>query len=177
MVFITLCCAGCGTEPETGGRLEMHPELLWQEDRLIIRSGIAFEPSSEMREALTRGVHLRLEVATRISRRLGPIALETETRRYPIEISYLPLTEEWQIDANDQTELHPRLWLLLDALAAVRSFDTGLKSKMLDGHGWQVQIRVRFDRDVLPPPMHLPALLSPQWRLRSPWHTWQFEAS
>jgi hypothetical protein len=155
----------------------MDPEAAWQDGRLAIRSGIAFEPSSEMREALTRGVRLRLEVATRVSRRFGPIALESESRRYPIEISYLPLTEEWRIEATDSSERYPRLWLLLDALAAPRSFDTGLESDALGLQAWQVQVRVRFDRDVLPPPMHLPALLSPQWRLKSEWHTWQFDAS
>lgn len=172
-----LCCAGCSVEPGAQGQLELAPEAVWQDGRLEIRSGIGFEPSSEMREALTRGVHLRLEVATRTSRRFGPIALETNIQRYPIEISYLPLTEEWQIEAMGRSERYPRLWLLLDALATPRNFATGLESDDLGEHAWQVQARVRFDRDVLPPPMHLPALLSPQWRLKSEWHTWQFAAS
>lgn len=155
----------------------MTPEAIWQDGRLEVRSGIRFEPSAEMREALTRGVRLRLEVTTRLSRRLGPVALERETRRYPIEIRYLPLTEEWQMEQSNRTERYPRLWLLLDALATAHDFDTGLESSMLGDHAWQAQIQVRLDRDALPPPMHLPALLSPQWRLKSAWHTWQFEAS
>jgi len=175
MAFIMLCCAGCNADSANRGRLEMNPEAIWQDGRLGIRSGIAFDPPDEMREALTRGVRLQLEVTTRLSRRFGPIALESATRRYPIQISYLPLTEEWQIEASEATERYPRLWLLLDALSAPRSYATGLEADAPAARTWQVQVRVRLDRDALPPPMHLPALLSPQWRLRSSWHTWQFD--
>ena len=177
MAFTMLCLSACSTETEAPGRLALEPEIGWQEGRLWVVSGVVFEPGDEVREALERGVRLRLEVVTRLSRRIGPIALESAATVYPLDIGYLPLTEEWLLETPTGSERFPRLWLLLEALRTPRRFDTGLKADAIGTRNWQVQVRIRLDRDALPSPMHLPALLSPQWRLDSRWHSWQFEAS
>lgn len=130
-----------------------------------------------MREALERGVDLQLEVVTRVSHHLGPIAIVDIERRHPITMRFLPLTEQWQMDINDQQTNFPRLWLLLDALDEQHSYPTGLTRERLDEQTWQVQARIRFNREALPPPMHLPSLFSSQWRLSGDWHTWQIDAS
>ena len=151
--------------------------MSWRERMLEIEAGIRFEPSPPMREALESGVDLQLEVVTRISRRRGPIALVESERRHPVTIRFLPLTEQWQLKFEQQQRNFTRLWLLLDALAEKRSYATGLTREQARGSAWQIQVRARFNRAALPPPMHLPSLLSPQWRLAGAWHTWQLEAS
>lgn len=177
MAFFMLCLSACSTQTEPSGRLELKPRIGWLDGRLSIESGVIFEPGPEVREALERGVRVRLEVVTRVSRRFGPIAMKTRMQSHPIQIGYLPLTKEWQLDTPTGSERFARLWLLLDALRAPRRFDVGLGAEAIGAQDWQVQIRIRLDRTTLPSPMHLPALLSPQWRLQSRWHSWQFEAS
>jgi len=130
-----------------------------------------------MREALARGVDLQLEVVTRVSRHWGPVALIEIERRHPLTIRFLPLTEQWQLEIRRRQLNFPRLWLLLDALQDQRSYLTGLTRRQAMEGAWQVQARTRFNREALPPPMHLPSLISPQWRLAGAWHTWQIDAS
>ena len=155
----------------------MEPQTTWREGMLDINARIRFEPTPRMREALESGVELQLEVVTRVSRQRGPIALIETERRHPLTIRFLPLTEQWQLESNHRQFNFPRLWLLLDALEEERNYATGLTRKLMRDGTWQVQARTRFNREALPPPMHLPSLFSPQWRLASAWHTWQFEAS
>jgi len=172
-----LALAGCTDEPDDG-RLALETAApRWQHDGLAMRAGIVFEPSTPMREALARGVNLHLAVTTRMARRFGPVALTEATRTESLEISFLPLTEQWVLDDGRERRTFARLWMLLEALQAPRDWPTGLEPRQLGHAAWQVQIRARFDRGRLPSPMRLPALLSPAWRLGTQWHTWQFEQS
>jgi hypothetical protein len=171
-----LLCAGCGGEPADGG-LFLEPTAEWRNGELEIVSPLRIEPTPPMREALARGVDLEFDVVTRVSRRLGFFAWLVEQRHHPVRIRFLPLTEQWELDAAGRRETFPRLWLLLDALEQPRRFGTGFVRDRADRGEWQVQVRARFDRTALPSPMHLPSLLSPQWRLASPWHTWRLGAS
>jgi hypothetical protein len=171
-----LSCAGCSSDP-ADGELRLAPDTGWASGELIITSPIRFQPTPPMREALARGVDLQIAVVTRISRRLGPVAWQVERRRHPVRIRFLPLTEQWAVETADRRETFPRLWLLLDALDRPQAFATGFTRAQAGDADWQVQVRATFDRSALPSPMHLPSLLSSQWRLSSPWHTWRIDAS
>ncbi len=180
MVSITLCFAGCSQTDSSAGRLDVRPNTSWQQNQLLIESGIEFEPSPAMLEALEHGVALELDVSARISRRFGPIArLQTlEITQY--RIRYLPLVEYWQLDVIEAdgattSQSYPRFWLLLDALREPRLYSTGLVRDMLEHGRWQVQIRVELDRTALPAPMQLPSVIESEWRLTGPWHTWLYE--
>lgn len=151
--------------------------MSWRGESLEIDAGVAFDPTAIMREALESGVDLQLDLVTRVSRRMGPIALLEEERHHPITIRFLPLTEQWQLEVETIQTNFPRLWLLLDALEQARAFPTGLTRNKARGDVWQVQARVRFNREALPSPMHLPSLVSSDWRLAGAWHTWHIDAS
>lgn len=164
------------------GELDLNPRTFWQQDQLMIESGIRFQPTSAMSEALAHGVDLELEVITRVSKKLGPVAHLRDSRSTRFRIRYLPLIEYWQIDriaadGEQDSQSFPRLWLLTQALTDASTYATGLNRQMLGDGEWQVQIRVQFDRSALPAPMHLPTLFSPEWQLTSPWHTWQYASS
>lgn len=148
----------------------------WRGQALEIEAGVAFAPTERMREALESGVDLELEIVTRVSRRLGPVAILNEQRRHPIVLRFLPLTEQWQLEIDGGQMNFPRLWLLLDALEQVRSYPTGLDREQAGDRAWQIQVRTRLNREALPSPMHLPSLISPEWRLTGRWHTWQIDA-
>jgi len=151
--------------------------MIWRDGQLVIATGVNFDPTPRMREALESGVDLQLEIITRVSRRRGPIARLEIEQRHPIEIRFFPLTEQWQLEFEDRQLSFPRLWILLEALQERRSYPTGLsREKARDGQ-WRVQVKTRFNREALPSPMHLPSLVSSQWRLTGAWHTWQLDAS
>ncbi|MDX1625195.1 MAG: DUF4390 domain-containing protein [Wenzhouxiangellaceae bacterium] len=177
MASTIYACAACSPAEPESGHLRLDPVATWEDGRVEIRTGIDFEPTPAMREALAHGVDLVIDVTTRVSRRMGPVARETDRRTERWRIRYLPLIEQWQLvhDGDAETaQNHPRLWLLLRDLAEPRTYLTGLQADALDDGAWQVQIRVRFNREALPSPMHLPTLMSPDWRLGGPWHSWQF---
>lgn len=172
-----LVCAGCGNRPGPDTGLAIDASTDWRGDRLVILTEVDFEPSAAMVEALERGVDLRVDVVTRVSRRIGPVALMTDKQRHPMRIRFLPLTEQWQLDTEDGQQTFPRRWLLLEALAQTRIIETELTRARADEGRWQIQVRAEFNRGELPPPMHLPSLFSAQWRMKSPWRTWRIEAS
>ncbi|MEM7053079.1 MAG: DUF4390 domain-containing protein [Pseudomonadota bacterium] len=148
----------------------------------MIESGIRFEPTPAMSEALEHGVDLELDIITRISKRYGPIAHLHENRTTQFRIRYLPLIEFWQLDHTTAdgeliSQSFPRFWLLTEALTERQIYATGLDRSMLNDGRWQVQIRAEFDRSALPAPMHLPTLFSTEWQLTEQWHTWQFDST
>ena len=171
-----LACAGCDSEPVRGD-LSLDPVLERVDGGTRIITGIAFEPTPAMLEALESGVDLRVDLVTRVSRRFGPIALPGEKRTHPVTLRFLPLTEQWQLTMGEAHETFPRLWLLLDRLEQPRPYATGLSPDRAGRAHWQVQVQASFNRGALPSPMHLPSLFSDDWRLSSRWHTWQIDPS
>lgn len=157
--------------------MSLDPDAEWFDERLVIESGIDFEPSPAMREALDHGVDLQIDVVVRVSRRHGPIARELERHVQSFTIHYLPLTEQWQLVEAERSQTFPRLWLLQRALSEPRRFETGLSRNAIDRHSLQVQVRAEINREALPPPMHLPTLFSNQWRFSAQWHSWHFDPS
>lgn len=143
----------------------------------MIETGIDFEPSPEVRDALEHGVDLQIDLDIRLGRRYGPIARVLETRTESLRLRYLPLLEQWQLEDGDETRTFPRFWLLREALAEPRTLASGVTRERTQEHPLQLQIRARINRDALPPPMHLPTLFSPQWHLGGDWHAWHFEPS
>ncbi|GAB4167510.1 MAG: hypothetical protein Kow0020_00450 [Wenzhouxiangellaceae bacterium] len=173
-----LCLSACRSDDTPPGHLRAVDPVLHFDDRgLEVRAGIGFEPGDAVREALQRGVPIRLAAEVRISRRLGPVAIQKHIGSTPLTIHWQPLTDQWLLSGPDGTQNYPRLWMLLDALADPRDFDAGISRDELGKGRWQVQFRVRLAREALPAPMQLPALFAPQWRLRTEWVTWQLDES
>ncbi len=173
---IWLCAACQPTDPGLG-KLALDPAARWIDERLVIESGIEFQPSPAIREALDHGVDLQLVVELRVARRHGPIARELRLIARPFRIRYLPLLEHWQLEDAEGVQTFPRFWMLREALAEPRVFETGLDRSAAEERPLQVQVRARIDRDALPAPMHLPTLFSVQWHLGDRWHAWHFGPS
>ncbi|NKI35856.1 DUF4390 domain-containing protein [Wenzhouxiangella sp. XN79A] len=177
MASITLFCAGCRPTGPDGGTLQLDPVVRWVGEQLVVETGVNFQPSPAIREALEHGVELQIDLEVRLGRRYGPIARELETRTVALQIRYLPLLEQWQLQEGATTRTFPRFWLLREALAEPRVLPTGLTAAAAPERPLQLQIRARINRDALPPPMHLPTLFSAQWHPGGSWHTWHFGPS
>jgi hypothetical protein len=123
--------------------------------------------SPDLLAALDRGVPLvlRLEVeAHTTGRRLHAV------RR--IELRYLPLAQRyaWTDLDTASTRTFARRPLLLAALDRVRLPLDAAWSDLPEGT--RCVLGVALDVDALPPPLRLPALFSPRWRLDLPEHAW-----
>ena len=173
MVIIIWCLPACAPDPEAGWGIVIDPEARWVDDRLYVDTSLDLELSPAAVEALEHGVALVLLVSTRVSRRTGPFHRLREARQHRMEIKYLPLSRHWQLKdlETGQERSFPRRWILAQALAEEsRRYDTGLTRGQLDDGDWRLRVRASLDRNALPPPMHLPAWLSPEWRITSAWH-------
>jgi hypothetical protein len=131
-----------------------------------IDARLRLAPSADLLAALDRGVPLvlRVELVARGRRRLHAL--------HRIELRYLPLARRYawtDLDAG-ATRTFARRSLLLAALDRVRlPLDvawTGLPA------GTRCTLAVALDVDALPPPLRLPALLSPRWRFDLPEFVW-----
>lgn len=131
-----------------------------------IDARLRLEPSAQLLAALDRGVPLvlRIEIDARGARRLDAV------RR--IELRYLPLAQRyaWTDLETGGTRTFARRSLLLAALDRVR---LPLDADWADlPAGTRCTLSVALDIDALPPPLRLPALFSPRWRLDLPEHAW-----
>ncbi|QOC22290.1 DUF4390 domain-containing protein [Wenzhouxiangella sp. AB-CW3] len=178
MVFSVLLLVGCSQNDDHDWHIELiEPALERDEDGYDIVSGIRFEPSPAMIEALERGVTLTVALQTRATG--GPVFVSglDRIRKHRLEISYLPLSRHYQLVylRDDSHSSFPRLSMLLNALEAREPWSVKLEGDELDRGPWRVQARAELDRSRLPSPMRLPAWLDPQWRVRSDWQEWSTE--
>ena len=180
MVFISLLLSACdlfsGDDPASSDlALSLsEPTLEWRGDVLGLSTGVDFEPSSAILEALDHGVAVNVVVATRIHPWWGPLASSDQTRNHRFEIRYLPLIEHYQLTELkiDETESFPRLSMLLEALSRRRWLDTHLTETLAEQSSWRVEVRVDIDREQLPAPMQLSAWRDTNWRSGRAWHRW-----
>lgn len=137
-------------------------------------TGIEFEPSPAMLDALHNGVAITLSIQTRAATgRLWLPGLD-RLRKHRLEISYLPLSRHYHVTylrEGDQWSF-PRLSMLIDDLRQRRDWEVKISPEELAEDDWRVQARVELDRSRLPSPMRLPAWFDPQWRIFSRWREW-----
>jgi hypothetical protein len=128
--------------------------------------------SQQARAALEHGVDLTIRFDMDLREGSSMIRRAIDSRRYVI--SYLPLSRRYELsgmqDARSQT--FPRLRHLLSELGKVNLV---LATGPLTAGEYELRVRVKMDKQRLPAPMRLPALLSAQWRHDSEWSTWPFD--
>lgn len=171
MVFITLPLAGCSDAERGQWQVDfIEPRLVRTGEGLDFIAGVDLEPSPAMLDALDRGVALTFLVALRASS--GKVWLPglDERRRHRFEISYLPLSQHFQLEDfhNDTRVTFPRLSMLTEALRAPRAWSIPLEP---GDEVSRVRARIQLDRTRLPSPMRLPTWFEEQWRLGSGWQT------
>ena len=186
MVSILLACVACqpaeGPASSSGQASSTvlvplaleQPQLIWRGETLGIETGLSFQPSAAIRDALSHGVAVTLVVETRIHPWRGWLASPDQTRNHRFEIRYLPLSEHYQLKIlkSDSTRTYPRLRLLLADLAQRRWLDTHLTRSQLGEDEWAVEVRVDIDKEQLPAPMQLSVWAHKGWQTNTEW--WRF---
>ncbi len=151
---ILLALAGCGAEsaPRPGIVLRESSEIPGDPPALRVR--LQLEPSPAMLSALEHGIPLTFELSLAPARGGGrPLVRRFRLQRSPLFARYL-LGEE---GSDSRRGFAHRNALF----AALERQEFPLPA----GHQGALALRARLVREALPPPLQLPALLDPQWRL------------
>lgn len=156
LALLLAACSGGGT---------IESARITSDPALDARLRLALSPS--LLEALDHGVPLTLRLHLRAVGSAGRLE-----RVHPIELSFLPLARRyrWRDLDDGDARYFARRPQLLAALDRVRvPLDPAWADLPADT---RYTLDIALDRDSLPAPLRLPALLSAQWRLDPPEHRW-----
>ena len=159
---LLLALAGCGAP---GGRLEVLGTS-WRDGTppaLVLNLSARFTP--ELLAALDQGIPLTLEFALELDDDATSVR---STRRY--ELSYSPLSARYrlrELDSGAERSFGYRALLLaaLDRLVLPLPAEAARL-----GPDARARLRVTLPGSTLPPPLRLPALSAPQWRMAAADH-------
>ncbi|GIX32380.1 MAG: hypothetical protein KatS3mg125_0336 [Lysobacterales bacterium] len=147
-----LALAACAPEPEATSRIVLREFARVPGEPPILRVRLGLEPSPPIRAALEHGIPLTIEWS------LEPARGQRLVRRLRLQRS--PLLRRYVLEEEGQSG--GRSFQHLNALLAAveqQEFVLGPAEESPLG------LRVRLVREALPPPLQLPALLDPEWRL------------
>jgi len=167
-----LLSAGCSGQVD-GMRFEMtQVESSWENGRFHVISEQRLSLSSEAMDALIHGVPLTVELELLLREKSQKNRVAGNTSSY--EIRYLPLSDHYQLSmpGGRNVMTFPRL---RHVLAELSTLDVSFETGSLPAGEYEIQARIRLDKQKMPPPMRLPALLSSEWRHDSEWTFWPLE--
>lgn len=137
--------------------------------RLTVNADV--ELSGAMIEALNNGVDLVLQWQLELRRpgRWWDATLVADRR--DLRLSYHSLSGRYLLSGLDEPRNFTTLDSLLTAIGRTSAVIGVTPPQTPAGESFW-RLRARLDRTELPPPLRLPAWLSPAWRVNSPWHRW-----
>lgn len=144
----------------------------------FLNADVDFNLSPAATEALESGVPLTFELQIELIRPRRfwlDEGIARQTQRY--RVRYHALSGRYMLthlDSGDSRNFPTRA-SVLNALGTIRRLPIIEESSLRPGREYQLWLRAGLDVDDLPPPLKTGAYLSPQWRLLSEWHMWEFE--
>ena len=169
LLFVFLALTACTTN-QPGGTFEvLQVDAEWNNGRLAMRYRQQLNLSPEARTALDHSVPLT--VVLDLVLRDSSSRVRVGSREVSYEIRYLPLSERYQVSGPDgeRVDSFPRL---RHALAKLADLDVSMQTGAIPAGDYELLTRTRLDRNAMPPPMRLPALLSAKWHHDSDWSSW-----
>lgn len=144
----------------------------------LLEASIDFRFSDAAMEALLNGIPLVLEVQIKVDRKREWLWTETVaalSQRYRLQ--YHALSERYVVQyLNTDLRLSfARLDDALYALGEVHDFPMLDRRLLQDGDHYTAGLRATLVVEELPTPIRLWAYAAEQWRLDSPWYTWQLQ--
>ncbi|MGD8346145.1 MAG: DUF4390 domain-containing protein [Lysobacterales bacterium] len=169
MALAAVLLPACGSG-ENEGRFDIdRVEANWSNGQMQVRLMQTVQLSREARTALVHGVPLTL--AVELVLRDGKMGTRIRKHESSWQISYLPLSERYQLSRSDGSELRT-FARLRHALAELGNVNVELETGALPQGEYELLVRGYLDKERVPPPMRLPVLFSPRWRHRSEWTAW-----
>lgn len=144
----------------------------------LLDASIDFGFSDAAMEALLNGIPLVLEVQIKVERKrewLWTKTIAALSQRYRLQ--YHALSERYVVHYlnTDLRQSFARLDDALYALGEVHDFPMLDRRLLQGGDQYTAGLRATLVVEELPTPIRLWAYAAEQWRLDSPWYTWQLQ--
>ena len=169
-ILLLVSLAACdGGPPTTVSVRDASVDPVRGASRLTVNADVRL--SEPMAEALNNGVDLVLEweLELREPGRLWGTTLAAD--RHALNLSYHSLSRRYLLTGLDEPRNFASLASLLAAVGRTSTL-VAITPPENQGANSTWRIRARLDRSGLPPPLRLPAWVSPAWRVQSDWYEW-----
>ena len=157
--------------PEDPGFTVREVEVRLVGETYRLDAGIDFAFSPESLEAMENGVPVTVLIEIEVLR-VRPLLDERVHRlRVGYRIATHALSGRYVLTdlRSDRTLAYRSFEELLASLGEVRGLPVLERRRLGSGHRYRVRLRTRLDIEALPSPLRPLAYLSPLWRLRSDW--------
>jgi hypothetical protein len=148
-------------------------ELTGTEEAYLLNADFEVNFSSEVEEALNKGVPLNFLIEFQI---VSPQKYwfddEIVTRSSHISLSYHALSRQYLINRNNHQQSFSSLQEAKDDLAHLRDWQVVEKSMLKKGESYHAALRIRLDQSKLPKPLQVEALSSEDWNMVSERYRW-----
>jgi hypothetical protein len=150
-------------------------EITLQGNSYVLSANIVYQLSEKAKEALQNGVPLFWDIQVKILQHrdiLWDKTLVDTAIRYRLQ--YHALLNMYRVKNEGQAEVYnfSTLSAALDLMSAVRDLRLIEKARLAPEKKYLCAVKVNFDREALPLPLHPMAYIDPQWYLSSDWTLW-----
>lgn len=151
-------------------------ELRLSEEGLVLNADFAFELRTRLAEAVANGIPLYFVVEFELTRpRWYWFDEKTLSKRTQTRLSYHPLSRQYRLSTGGLLQQSfPSLEEALGVLRRTRNWLVADRSVALSDAEYEVAVRMRLDRALLPKPFQLSALTNSEWQLESSWKRFPF---
>ena len=164
---VLVLLAGCTGSRDTGNALSVrNASIARTVNGPVLQLALDCQLGETLRDALDHGIPLTFVVRLR-----SDDDVVQATRR--VEMRYFPLSRRYVLRDRDRSDIIRSAVApayLVDAMAALRIPVDRQVDEAPAGRRWHVE--VGLERNALPGALRLPALLSPDWRLRTKEFEW-----
>jgi hypothetical protein len=151
-------------------------DLLESQDAYLLCAEIDYQLSPIAKEALEKGVPLAWEVLFRLSESAWLLQHDVYSSDLAYRLQYNALLNHYEIIRPDgQSEMFLSLNAALNFMSAPRARLPYSMVKLKDGHRYQLAVKSRFNRELLPVPLRPFAYLDTAWFLSSDWYVWPIQ--
>lgn len=140
-----------------------------------LKTEINYRLSPTAREALQKGVLLTWDVMFEICE-VGALWKTTVySRTLPYSLYFHALLNQYEVKSPGQSEMFLSLSTALNFMALVQD-EVYIDSALFrPGKRYELRLKTRFNRELLPIPLRPVAYLDSQWFLSSNWFTWPIQ--
>ncbi|MDD4914717.1 MAG: DUF4390 domain-containing protein [Methylococcales bacterium] len=152
-----------------------YADLVETADGYSLKTEIAYRLSPTAREALHKGVPLAWDVKVEIDR-VGLLWNATVYRKtLSYSLQFHALLNQYEVKTPGQSEMFLSLGTALNFMALLQD-EVNIDNKLLQpGQRYQLRLKTRFNRELLPIPLRPVAYLDSEWFLSSNWFVWPIQ--
>lgn len=145
------------------------------ETRYSLYADFRLELTAPLLEALNNGVSLGFLVEFELTRpRWYWFDEKTAAERLELQLSYLPLAQQYRLSSGTLHQNFVTLAEALEALGTVHGWPVLRQDQIDNGRKYLASVRLRLDPAQLPTPFRVSAVTNREWTLASEWKRFSF---